>query len=362
MKKLIREIFPKKQYENLARLKNKALLFLMQKEFGLLSSDPMEFVESNPEMEQLFLKNLIDNIENLPLGRLQDLIERLLANPEKLTDSLLSSIIEKLLSHPEKLPDSLLLWIKSKTNLIQKMDYEKHDIFLSIESDLEYHIRSKSCAKEPETVEWIETFFQEGDILFDIGANVGVYSLVTAKFWKDRVITYAFEPSFLNFKQLCQNLVINNCNKSIVPLQIALSDRTSIETLNYQNLTAGGALHALGEAVDYQGNIFQPVFQQPVLSYAIDDAIAQLFLPVPNHLKIDVDGVEFLILKGAEETLKHPQIKSILIEVEKDNENSKNVLSFLELSGFKIHSKHQYLYGGIAGKHSNTYNYIFQKS
>jgi FkbM family methyltransferase len=342
MKKIIRKLLPKQQYENLAQIKNKILLNLMRKELQLLSCDLIEFIYANPELEQRFLINSIDNLENI-------------------SSQIVQELVEKLLTEPRPISDELLLLIKSKTNITKKMDYEKHDIFLTIDSDVEYNIRTNSCKKEPETIEWIETFFKDGDVLFDIGANVGAYSLVTVKYWQNKVTTYAFEPSFLNFKQLCQNLVINNCQKSIIPLQIALSDRVSIETLNYQNLKVGGALHALGEAVDSQGDTFEPVFQQPVLSYSIDNAIAQLSLPIPNHLKIDVDGIEFLILVGAEQTLKNAKVKSILIEIEKDSENSQKILDLLERHGFKIHSQHRYVYGGSTGKYANIYNYIFQR-
>jgi len=259
------------------------------------------------------------------------------------------------------LPDRLLLFLRSNTKLIKKMDYQHGGIFLNIDSEVEYNIRLCSCAKEPETIEWIQTFFKEGDVFYDIGANVGAYALVAAEFFKGNVRVYAFEPSFMTFKELCTNIHLNNCQESIVALQVALSDRTAIDVLNYSNLTPGGALHALGESIDYKGDVFHPVFRQTVLSYTVDDLIKEFGLPVPNHIKIDVDGIELRIIKGARETLRNSVVKSVIVEVEEGDEESRRIREFLEDKGLKFHSKYRYVYGGDSGPFSKVYNYIFRR-
>jgi transketolase len=154
---------------------------------------------------------------------------------------------------------------------------------------------------------------------------------------------------------------LNNCQASIVPLQIALSDHTCVDVLNYSNLTPGGALHALGEAIDYKGETFQPVLEQPVLTFALDDLIKHFSLPIPNHIKIDVDGIELKILRGAEEALSHPLVKSVLLEVEEGDRESERIVEFLQDKGLKFHSKHRYVYGGEASPFANVYNYVFQR-
>ncbi len=151
------------------------------------------------------------------------------------------------------LPDSVKLAIKTELEIVGKLDYDQQEILLAIESAIEYGIRTNSCKKEPETVQWIETLIREGDVLYDVGANVGAYSLVAAKFFNHKVKVYAFEPSFVNFAQLCKNVVLNRCSDCLYPLQIGLSDRTGVETFNYQNLDAGGALSALGKPYRLEG-------------------------------------------------------------------------------------------------------------
>ena len=252
--------------------------------------------------------------------------------------------------------------LKPKFRVLKQMDYSPEKIFLEIESDVEFYDRVRSCQKEPETIEWIHSCFKPGQVYYDIGANVGAYSLVAAKFLRGQGKVYAFEPGFMNFVELCKNILINQCQDDIVPFQIALSDRSIIETFHYNNLTPGGALHALGQAIDYKNDVFTPVFKQPVLSYRLDDFIKHFQLPTPNHVKIDVDGNELKILQGAEETLKNPSLKSLLVEVDEGDEKPGQVIEFLRQKGLHLHSKHKFVWGGEVGPYSKEFNYIFQRS
>lgn len=264
----------------------------------------------------------------------------------KLTKSLL-------LSPVKALSPGLKLGLNSEMNIVEKMDYKHHDIWLNINSQTEYKIRLNSCKKEPDTVQWIETFLQTGDVFYDIGANVGVYSFVASKYFKDRVKIYAFEPAFMNFSQLCKNIYLNKCQDNIIPLQIALSDQTMLDSFNYSSLTVGGAQNTLGEAIDEKGETFDPVFKQYTLSYKIDDLIENFGLPVPNHLKIDVDGIEFLVLKGAPKTLANSSLRSMIVELA-EGEREKEVTNYLADRGFKLHSKYPRMTPGL-------FNYVFQR-
>ena len=238
------------------------------------------------------------------------------------------------------LSDHALVDLKNEINVTGRMDYEPRDIFLNVDSRIEYEARLNSCAKEPYTVRWLETFLRKGDVFFDIGANVGAYSLVAAKFFDGQVKVYSFEPAFLNFTQLCKNVHLNGCQESIVPLLIALSDKTTLGAFNYQNLIPGGALHTFGEAVDYKGDVFAPVFKQSVISYRLDDLINQFEIPTPNHIKIDVDGIEYAVLEGARETLINPSLRSIVVEVEA-GESERRITALLSGKGFEFHSSYE---------------------
>ena len=268
-----------------------------------------------------------------------------------------------LLGFLDLLPDKLRIRILANNRMIRRMDYSKKEIYLWIDSEFEYKVRLASCEKEPETVDWIESFLHPGDIFYDIGANVGAYSLVAAKYFDGNIKVLAFEPAFTNFANLCKNIYIIHCQDVIVPLQIALSDQTVIKNFNYRNLTVGGSLHSLGEPLDPKGHLFKPVFKHPMLCYRLDDLIHQFELPIPNHMKIDVDGNELDILRGIGGLLQHKQIKSIMMEVNGEGARGafQDLVSFLQTMGFFLDSKHRYSFGGNSSRFSASYNCIFKK-
>ncbi|MCK6625135.1 MAG: FkbM family methyltransferase [Anaerolineae bacterium] len=253
------------------------------------------------------------------------------------------------------LPDRNWLAIRRKLAVVKELDYSRHKILLNIEEEFEYDVRLVSCRKEPETIKWIETFIKDGDVVYDIGANVGAYALVAAKFTNGRALIYAFEPGFPTFAQLNKNVVLNNCQDNIIPLPLALSSKTNLALFNYHNLRAGGALHSLGAAIDYAGKSFEPVLSQPVLSYRIDDLIDYFDLPVPNHIKLDVDGLEFEILKGAEKTLADVKVRTVMVEINESLEDvSIDIISYLRDKGLYPHAKYEHP--------ENLFNYIFLRT
>jgi len=111
------------------------------------------------------------------------------------------------------LPKRSQVYVKSCINVVEKMDYRRRDIYMAIDSDVEHTWRRKPCFGDPDTVDWIETF-NEGDVFFDVGANVGALSLITSKFFDGKVRAYSFEPAFFNFAQLCKNVTLNSCQKT----------------------------------------------------------------------------------------------------------------------------------------------------
>lgn len=237
------------------------------------------------------------------------------------------------------LPQNSQVTLKSGINIVKKMDYERQDIFMAIDSDFEYRVRLHSCKKEPETVEWIERYVKENEVFYDIGANNGAFSLVASKSLGGKVSVYAFEPAFLNFTQLCKNLILNDCQEKILPFQIALSDATTIENFHFYNLTPGGAIHALGEAVDFTGKSFTPVSSQPVLRYRLDDFIDQFAILPPNHIKIDVDGTEYSVIKGMEATLERGSVQSMMVELNEGRGHVPQIIEYLSGKGYKVEAQ-----------------------
>lgn len=167
--------------------------------------------------------------------------------------------------------------------------------------------------EEPELLTWLQEI-AAGEVLWDVGAATGLFAMYAAL--KDGVGVYAFEPKATSFGVLVEHLALNGLGERVFPLCVALSDETGLTRLELAFMAPGSGGNSIAGAPNQFGE-YNSVFSQGVPAYRIDDLRAAFNLPAPHYLKIDVDGVEGAILRGAAATL--PMIKSVLVEVEGDN-------------------------------------------
>jgi FkbM family methyltransferase len=219
-------------------------------------------------------------------------------------------------------------------NKPQRLDYPHAEIYLQVTSKTEV-FRVKACAKEPFTIEWIHSRIAANDVLYDVGANVGAYSLVAARKPGGGARVYSFEAGYANLAALTANVALNGLGGQVMPMPVALSDRTGTDVFNLRDLEPGGARHALG--ADTLPEAGATLFPQPVLVFRLDDLIAQFQLPEPNHIKLDVDGGELAVLAGAARTLASPALRTVLIEV--STSLSDAVTEALGRSGLHLEAK-----------------------
>lgn len=167
---------------------------------------------------------------------------------------------------------------------------------------------------EPETVRWIDGL-PEGATLWDIGANVGVYSLYAA--FVRHMTVMAFEPGASSHAALCKNIEINHLDELIHPFCLAFTNQTSIDHLYLENTGAGHSMHGFGQPQSAHGKINYQ-YRQSVTGYSIDE-FCKIFNPkFPDFVKLDVDSIELKIIEGGENTLRD-HVKSIIVEIEEDN-------------------------------------------
>lgn len=228
----------------------------------------------------------------------------------------------------ERLPGKVAAGLLEHSLSVRKLDFPAQDIFLVVSSQ-ETVMRLKSVSKEPFTVEWIERWVRPGEVFYDIGANVGPYSLIAAKAAGARV--YAFEPAAPNYHDLCRNIALNRCDESIAAFPVALWNETAVVPFAYRVLQTGVAMHSMGE------DLQDAALRQPVLARRLDDFIATFDVPVPQHAKIDVDGPELKVLQGASETLRDPTWRSILVEIDVgQGPQNEAIASLLRDCGFRL--------------------------
>ena len=216
-----------------------------------------------------------------------------------------------------------------------ELDYAPHRIELVLGSQRVFG-RLSSVEKEPFTVEWLETI-EPGDVLYDIGANVGPYSLIAAKATGNQARVFAFEPSPATFRDLFRNVILNDCTESITALPFALWSENQVLPFKFHLFRSGAAKHRVATDTDSG----QPRVAG-VVGVRLDDLVERFGLPVPTHAKIDVDGGELEVLRGAQRTLRRPEWRSILIELELGGETEQNraAKALLAQAGFHPERRH----------------------
>jgi len=210
-------------------------------------------------------------------------------------------------------------------------------------------IRGKRAwGKEPDTIKWIREKFRHNDVFYDIGANVGVYSLV-ANYLKNDLNVYAFEPESKTYAELNSNIVLNNASGQVQAFNVAVSDNNEVGSLRLSSGQPGMSDHQY--AGDKSNNIGH---NQGCVSLTIDSLVNDYNLPCPNHIKIDVDGLEFKILNGAKIVLASEQLRSIAVEASK--EDLARIELFLRKYNFIM-----LMEDGFLNKEYDVRNYFFVK-
>ena len=174
-------------------------------------------------------------------------------------------------------------------------------------------------ASEPGTLAWIDGF-SAGDVLYDIGANVGIFTIYAAKAAGVRVV--AFEPNPFSFRVLVRNLELNGIAGRVTPLCLALGGATALESLALSHMESGSGGNRLTGGKDGGGAL-----SFETLAFGLDDLAGRL--PAPSRLKLDVDGNEPEILAGARATLADPRLKSVLCEFDGQGEETYKAMDSL---------------------------------
>jgi|TARA_B110000858_G_scaffold87509_1_gene101117 FkbM family methyltransferase len=243
-------------------------------------------------------------------------------------------------------------------NKTSKVRHGNINLLLSTPTKLSKWRAETFSSKEPETLEWIDGF-DNNSIFWDIGSNIGLYSVYAAI--KSQCNVCCFEPSFFNLELLSKNIFLNNVSDKITVFPFALSDKRINSLLNLTTTEWSGALSTFDEDYGFDGEKLKTVFKQSTIGMSADEAKKILGIAQPDYIKIDVDGIEHLILLGATNILQ--KTKEILIEV---NDNftlqSDACIKILTDSGFILFSKkHSEMIDNSVTGFNKTYNQVWKK-
>ncbi|MDY0870551.1 FkbM family methyltransferase [Dongia rigui] len=212
--------------------------------------------------------------------------------------------------------------------------------------------------KEPCTIEWLESI-EPGAVLLDVGANVGMYTVFAAVMRDARV--FAFEPESQNYGLLCRNLVGNNISDRVSAFCCALSDEAKFSMIHLSQFTIGGSCHSFDQSVDFKLEQRESPFIQGCFSARIDQLVADGVMPVPHYVKLDVDGFEHKVIAGGMETLRKPDVRSLIIEINPHLAEHREIIDILAGLGFQCDPAQVAKAARTEGAFTGVGEYVFRR-
>ena len=232
--------------------------------------------------------------------------------------------------------------------LIQEFIEKKNFIFVHKSKRIIFKVDSEHClkryksllSKEKKTISWIDNM-KRNDIFWDIGANVGIYSIYAAKLNNLKVIS--FEPIASSYHTLIKNIKENQLQKKIFAYPLAFSNFNGDGYIFFESDHSGSAGHELVANSKKPNKNFQNT-----LSIRPDFFVDNFNKVIPNHIKIDTDGNELSILRSMVKILKKNKLKSLCIEnqFDKMTKNRENyIINFLKKFKFILKDKENLVAG-----------------
>lgn len=194
-------------------------------------------------------------------------------------------------------------------------------------------------SKEPGTVAWLEANVKEHTVFYDIGANIGIYSVLAAA----RITpgaggkVYSFEPAAGSFAALLQVIAANQMTAHIAPLCIALDAEPQRQDFAYRDLLVGGTQAQLSSSP-----VSVEATQAPIeikFTQSLDNLVARHGFAPPGLVKIDVDGNELNILRGMRTLLAERKVRSLQIEVCPSLQEE--IYRFMSEAGYRLTDSHR---------------------
>ena len=212
-----------------------------------------------------------------------------------------------------------------------KVKAKKKEMIFNCHSARSFHDVVTLDENEPETLHFLNKLTNK-DVLWDIGANVGVFTIYASKINNTQVI--AFEPSASSYASLITNIETNKVSSKVNAYNVALHNENKLGYLFMENTDSGHSMHSFDNKNNAMGRI-KTSFKQSVLGFTIDHFFKQFKPLPPTHMKIDVDGNELLVLKGGKKLIKK-YVKSFIIETESfsNKQDREELINYIHSIGF----------------------------
>jgi FkbM family methyltransferase len=159
---------------------------------------------------------------------------------------------------------------------------------------------------EDEILRIVLSCLRSGDVFLDVGANIGIYTILSALIVGEKGSVIAFEPETRNFAQLERNIRVNGL-KNVAAFRLALGDGNSMGKL-YVDRSAASLMPSDTALKDSEAS-------EPVEIVNGDDFWKAHRLPIPRIVKIDVEGFEYMVLRGLRSTVFTQETEMVVCEI-----------------------------------------------
>jgi len=244
-----------------------------------------------------------------------------------------------------------------------------YEITFECRSDLEVMRAQTLATKEVGTIDWILSDLKPGQIFLDVGANIGVYSLFAGKHLNGSGRVYSFEPHAVNVSGLLANAQANHLAERLQIFSCALNDCDGFFEFEYSSLKPGAAFNSLlGNSKDIPTATKKHCssIKEFKAAYSVDSLIERGVILPPDHIKIDVDGIELRIVHGMRKLLSSHRPPASL-QIELDPETAQEITSLMANFGYSHTFRHDTLSGkkslaNGAEPASIAHNVVFRRS
>ena len=194
---------------------------------------------------------------------------------------------------------------------------------------------------------WLQGSVGVGDVFYDLGAGIGAYTLLAARHRGALVV--AFEGGYAAFGRLCDNILLNGCDGSVVPLPFVLSGSDGLREMKYRLRQQGRERYTLRGPWRPRPMAGEHTYVQPACTMMLDGVIGRYDLPAPNHLRFARTTATRDVLAGAAATLALPSLRSIFMTV--DPKGIDGVISLMQECGWQARFRRDvsidYAYAGF---------------
>ncbi len=223
--------------------------------------------------------------------------------------------------------------LRPKERTLKHIKYRNADFVILSNEDVGWRlIRDKKF--EEEEINCLESYVEEDSICIDVGANVGIYSIFLARI-ASKGCVHAFEPHPLNRKILQLNAELNG-RSNIEIHHFLVGDRKGMTDFSISSDLAYSSMIPTKRKAE-TGRIRMPCI-------TLDELFSHSRKRI-DVIKIDTEGAELLVLKGAESLLRNPEIKprALLIEINQENQTgygykAEEIRDFMIQHGYEPYS------------------------